>query len=62
VVSDPDIDVVDIVAPNHLHETMAVAALAAGKRVLIEKPVSTSVNPATGWPRLRGRAAAVRRP
>ena len=34
-----DIDVIDITAPNGLHEELAVAAAAAGKHVFCEKPV-----------------------
>ena len=40
----PDLDIVDIAAPNHLHEEMAVAALEAGKHVLLEKPMATTVS------------------
>jgi myo-inositol 2-dehydrogenase/D-chiro-inositol 1-dehydrogenase len=39
----PDIDVVDIVVPNRLHYTVAKAALAAGKHILLEKPMALSV-------------------
>lgn len=39
----PEVDVVDVVAPNHLHEPMALEALAAGKHVLLEKPMAASV-------------------
>ena len=39
----PDIDVVDIVAPNYLHEEIAIAAFQSGKHVLLEKPMATSV-------------------
>jgi predicted dehydrogenase len=34
-----DIDVIDITAPNALHEEIAVAAAAAGKHIFCEKPV-----------------------
>ncbi len=39
----PTLDVVDIVAPNHLHAEMAIQALEAGKNVLVEKPLGTSI-------------------
>lgn len=38
-----DVDVIDIVAPNYLHEEMARIALARGKHVLLEKPMATSI-------------------
>jgi predicted dehydrogenase len=41
--SDPGIDAVHICTPNQLHFPMAKAALAAGKHVLCEKPLATSV-------------------
>jgi predicted dehydrogenase len=37
------VDVIDIATPNHLHEEMACAAFAAGKHVLVEKTMATSV-------------------
>jgi predicted dehydrogenase len=37
---DPDIDLVDICTPTHLHADMARSALAAGKHVLVEKPIA----------------------
>jgi myo-inositol 2-dehydrogenase/D-chiro-inositol 1-dehydrogenase len=43
LVGRPDVDVVDVVVPNHLHRTVAVAALAAGKHVLLEKPMAATV-------------------
>src|SRR5262249_14383874 len=39
----PDIDAVVISVPNHLHAEMGVAALAAGKDVLLEKPMATTL-------------------
>jgi predicted dehydrogenase len=46
VVDRPDIDIVDICAPNYLHEPIAVAAAQAGKMVLCEKPLATTVQAA----------------
>jgi myo-inositol 2-dehydrogenase/D-chiro-inositol 1-dehydrogenase len=40
---DRTIDLVDIVVPNHLHAGMALAALDAGKHVLLEKPMATTL-------------------
>lgn len=41
-----DIDVVDIVVPNHLHVPFAIAALDAGKHVLLEKPMAPDLETA----------------
>jgi len=38
-----DIDVVNVVLPNHLHAQAAIAALAAGKHVFLEKPLGASL-------------------
>ncbi len=40
VVNSPEIDLVDIVTPNDLHEDIAIAALKAGKAVACEKPLA----------------------
>ena len=39
LVTDKNVDVVVIVAPNFLHAPVALAALRAGKDVLVEKPI-----------------------
>jgi len=39
----PDIDAVSIAVPNHLHLPVALAALEAGKHVLMEKPLARTV-------------------
>ena len=39
-----DIDAVDVVVPNHLHCEVGVAALEAGKHMLLEKPMALSVS------------------
>src|SRR4029450_5517618 len=38
----PDIDIVDIALPNHLHAPAAIAAAQAGKIVFCEKPLALS--------------------
>ncbi|HXT08206.1 MAG TPA: Gfo/Idh/MocA family oxidoreductase [Roseiarcus sp.] len=40
IIRDPEIEVVDITAPNALHEEMALAAISAGKHVYCEKPLA----------------------
>ena len=43
---DPEVDIVAVTAPNVLHEPVALAALAAGKDVYCEKPLSTTAKSA----------------
>jgi len=40
LLADPDIDAVDICLPTGMHESVATAALRAGKHVLVEKPMA----------------------
>jgi len=44
LVNDSRVDVVDICSPNYLHKEMALAAIAAGKHVYCEKPLSLSAS------------------
>ena len=46
ILEDPALDAVHICTPNALHFAMAKAALEAGKHVLCEKPLATSVEEA----------------
>ncbi|WP_448133199.1 Gfo/Idh/MocA family protein [Stenotrophomonas rhizophila] len=46
VVADPQVQVVHVCTPNHLHRGMAQAALEAGKHVICEKPLATTLEDA----------------
>lgn len=46
VLADPDIEIVDICLPPHLHFGACMAALGAGKTVVCEKPLVTSLKDA----------------
>src|SRR5690242_18039451 len=43
LLTDKDVDAVYVSTPNYLHAQHSVAALRAGKHVLCEKPMATSV-------------------
>ena len=38
LLASPEIDIIDIATPNHLHAAEAIAAARAGKHILLEKP------------------------
>ncbi len=58
LVGSPEVDVVHICTPNHLHLPLALAALEAGKHVIVEKPVALD---ATGAAELAAAAEAAGR-
>jgi predicted dehydrogenase len=46
LLADPDVDLVDVCSPTHLHAEMALAALKAGKHVLVEKAIALTAEDA----------------
>lgn len=46
MLSDPDIDLIDICNPTHLHPETAIKALNAGKHVLVEKAIALTTEDA----------------
>lgn len=43
LIADPNVEAVDLCVPTHLHAPLALKALAAGKHVLVEKPMALTV-------------------
>ena len=43
MLADPEIQVINVLTPNHLHHDSVVAAARAGKHVLVEKPPAMSL-------------------
>jgi myo-inositol 2-dehydrogenase/D-chiro-inositol 1-dehydrogenase len=44
MIAETDCDIVDVVTPSHTHRVLAEAALAAGRFVLLEKPLATTLD------------------
>jgi predicted dehydrogenase len=40
ILQDPSIDIISICTPNNTHADIAIAAMQAGKHVLVEKPMA----------------------
>jgi predicted dehydrogenase len=56
LLDDPEIDLVDVCNPTHLHAPTATAALKAGKHVLVEKAIALNLKDADGMLRTASRA------
>ncbi|WP_420813895.1 Gfo/Idh/MocA family protein [Phytoactinopolyspora endophytica] len=59
LVAAVDVGVVHVCTPNHLHAEVTHAALAAGKHVVCEKPLSTDVETASAMARAADAAARI---
>ncbi|ARK31222.1 Gfo/Idh/MocA family protein [Halalkalibacter krulwichiae] len=46
LLANPEVDAVSVCTPNYLHAPISIAALQAGKHVLCEKPMATSIKDA----------------
>src|SRR5207245_1331787 len=51
LLADPEIDLVDVCNPTNLHPPTALAALRAGKHVLVEKAIALTPRDATAMVR-----------
>lgn len=59
LVASPEVDVVHICTPNATHAALATAALAAGKHVICEKPLATTLADAEALTALAAESARV---
>ncbi len=59
LLADPEIDVVHVCTPNSTHAEIALAAVAAGKHVICEKPLATSAADAQELAQRAGAAGIV---
>jgi len=50
MLADPDLDLIDICLPTHLHRDVTLDALKAGRHVLVEKPIALDVRDADRMP------------
>ena len=57
ILADDSIDVVDICTPHNSHAELAIDAIAAGKHVLVEKPMASNLVDATKMIRHANRAS-----
>ncbi len=54
IVEDPDVHVIDIATPNNLHAEIAIAAAEAGKHIICEKPLASTIDDAKAmWEAVR---------
>jgi len=59
LLADPDIDLVDLCLPTDLHEQVVLEAVAAGKHVLVEKPIAVDLQAANRMVRAAEKAGTL---
>ena len=52
ILSDPEIDLIDICLPTHYHRDVTISALKSGKHVLVEKPIAIDLDSANEMTRV----------
>jgi predicted dehydrogenase len=57
--ADPEIDVVDVCLPHHLHTDAVIGAAKAGKAILCEKPLTTNLPDAARIAQVLGETGAI---
>src|SRR5687767_12906989 len=57
--ADPDVDLIVVATPSHVHATQVTEALAKGKHVVCEKPMALSAADADGMINAAQRAGRV---
>ena len=60
LLADEEVELVDICLPTHLHKSVSMASLKAGKHTLVEKPISISIDDANELVELEKRIGAER--
>src|ERR1700716_4116854 len=59
ILADPDVDIVHVTSPNHLHVPQASAILAAGKHVVCAKPLAMTAAEWAGLVELAARSGLI---
>jgi predicted dehydrogenase len=61
LLADPQVDLVELLVPHHLHASMTVAACQAGKHVSVPKPMALTASEADQMIAAAGSAGVVLR-